>query len=116
VLRRIYAGLLDGNFKLSSDAEIGAANAQGRFHYINVYTQRRKDLGDPYVQSVFNVANEAFRMAASGNNTQAMYFRDERKRCACDRGRRIPAVCVLERRLARVSTSGFTTGIPAHHA
>ena len=74
VLRRIYAGILDGSFKLLSDAEIGAANAQGRFHYINFYSQRRKDLNDPYVQSVFNIANEAFRTAVSGNNTEAMYF------------------------------------------
>jgi hypothetical protein len=74
VLRRIYAGMLDGSFKLMSDAEIGVANAQGRFHYINFYTQRRKDLGDPYVQSVFNIANEAFRAASAGNNTEVMYF------------------------------------------
>ena len=74
VLRRIYAGLLDGSFKLMSDAEIGAANANGRFHYLNLYSQRRKDLDDPYVQSVFNIANEAFRMAISGHNTAAMYF------------------------------------------
>ena len=74
VLRRIYAGIQDGSFKLLSDAEIGAANAKGRYHYINFYTQRRKDLDDPYVQSVFNIANEAFRTAVSGNNTEAMYF------------------------------------------
>jgi hypothetical protein len=74
VLRRIYAGLLDGRFKMLSDPEIGALNARGRFHYINFYSQRRKDLDDPYVQSVFNIANEAFRTAISGFNTEAMYF------------------------------------------
>jgi hypothetical protein len=66
--------MLDGTFNLLSDAEIGVANAQGRFRYINFYTQRRKELDDPYVQSVFNVANEAFRTAISGYNTAAMYF------------------------------------------
>jgi hypothetical protein len=74
VIRRIYTGMLDGSFKLLSDAEIGAANAQGRFHFLNFYTQRRKDLNDPYVQSVFNIANEAFRIAGGGYNIQAMYF------------------------------------------
>lgn len=52
VIRRICTGVLDGNFKLLSDAEIGAVNAAGRFHFLNFYTQRRKDLDDPYVQSV----------------------------------------------------------------
>jgi hypothetical protein len=74
VIRRIYAGMLDGGFKLMNDAEVGAANAQGRFHFLNFYTQRRKDLSDPYVQSVFNIANEAFRIAGSGYNVQVMYF------------------------------------------
>lgn len=74
VIRRIYAGILDGSFKLMDDSELGNANAQGRYHYINFYTQRRKDLNDPYVQSVFNIANEAFRVAAGGYNLQAMYF------------------------------------------
>ena len=56
------------------DVDFAYANAQGRFHYINFYSQRRTDLNDPYVQSVFNIANEAFRTAVSGNNTEAMYF------------------------------------------
>jgi hypothetical protein len=74
VVRRIYAGILDGSFKLMDDAELGHANAQGRYHYIHFYSQRHKDLNDPYVQSVFNIANEAFRTAASGFNLRAMYF------------------------------------------
>ncbi len=74
VIRRIYAGILDGRFRLLDDAEIGVINAQGRFNHLNFYTQRRKDLNDPYVQSVFNIANEAFRTAAGGFNLQAMYF------------------------------------------
>lgn len=74
VLQRIYAGLLDGSFRLVSDAEIGSANAQGRFHYVNYYSQRRTNIDDPYVQSVFNIANEAFRVATSGFNIEAMYF------------------------------------------
>ena len=74
VLQRLYADILDGSFEFMSDAQIGAANAHGRFHYINLYSQRRTNIDDPYVQSVFNVANEAFRVAASGFNIECMYF------------------------------------------
>jgi hypothetical protein len=74
VVRRLYAGMLDGSFRLLSDAQIGTANAQGRLHYLNVYSQRRTALDDPYVQSVYNIANEAFRTAVSGYQTQVMYF------------------------------------------
>lgn len=73
-MRRLLAGIVDGSFQLLSDAEIGVVNAQRRFRFFNFYTQRRRALDDPYVQSVFNVANEAFRTAASGYNTHTMYF------------------------------------------
>lgn len=73
-MRRLLAGILDGSFELLSDAEIGVVNAQGRLRYFNFYTQRRRVLDDPYVQSVFNIANEAFRTSTSGYNTHTMYF------------------------------------------
>ena len=74
VTRQVYAGLLDGSLALMSDAEIGVVNAEGRYHFLNFYTQRHNDLSDPYTQSVLTIANEAFRLSAAGYNTQAMYF------------------------------------------
>lgn len=74
VVRQVCAGLLDGSLALMSDAEIGAVNADGRYHFLNFYAQRHNDLSDPYTQSVLTIANEAFRLSASGYNTQAMYF------------------------------------------
>jgi hypothetical protein len=74
VTRQIYAGLLDGSLALLSDAQIGVLNAEGRYHFLNFYTQRHNDLSDPYTQSVLTIANEAFRLSASGYKTQAMYF------------------------------------------
>lgn len=74
VTRQIYGGLLDGSLALMSDAEIGVVNAEGRYHFLNFYTQRNDDLSDPYAQSVLTIANEAFRLSATGYNTQVMYF------------------------------------------
>lgn len=74
VLRRIYAELLDGSFELMTDAEVGAVNAAGRLHMINFYAQRQNDLRDGYAQSVLLMANEAFRLATAGYNTEAMYL------------------------------------------
>jgi hypothetical protein len=71
---RVFTGILDGSFKLMDDAELGLANAQGQFHHLNSYAQRRKDLNDPYVQSVLNIANEAFRTAGAGYNLHTIYF------------------------------------------
>ena len=72
--RRLYADLHAGRFRLLADAQIGVLNAQGRIRFFNFYIQRQTDLQDPYVQSVFNIANEAFRFSASGYKYQAMYF------------------------------------------
>jgi hypothetical protein len=74
VIRRIYAELLEGSFELMTDAEVGAVNEAGTLHMINFYTQRQNDLSDGYAQSVLLVANEAFRLATSGFNTEAMYL------------------------------------------
>lgn len=74
VTRQVYAGLVEGSLALMSDAEIGVVNAGGRYHFMNFYTQRHSDLSDAYTQSVLTVANEAFRLSATGYNTQAMYF------------------------------------------
>lgn len=57
-----------------TDAEVGAVNAAGRFHLINFYAQRQSDLNDAYAQSVLHMANEAFRLATAGYNTEAMYL------------------------------------------
>jgi hypothetical protein len=74
VIRQIYTDLRDGSLVPMTDAEVGAANAAGKFHLMNFYTQRQSDLSDAYAQSVLNVANEAFRLAAAGYNTEAMYL------------------------------------------
>jgi hypothetical protein len=74
VARQIYAGLHEGTLPLMSDAQVGVVNAEGRFHFFNFYTQRHNDLSDPYAQSVLTIANEAFRLSATGYNTKAMYF------------------------------------------
>lgn len=74
VVRQIYAGFHDGSLALLSDAQIGMLNASGRFHFLNCYAQRHNDLSDAYTQSVLTIANEAFRLSASGYNFEAMYF------------------------------------------
>nr|WP_316641027.1 hypothetical protein [uncultured Roseateles sp.] len=73
--RQIYVRLMRGDWALMNDRELGQANAQGEFCFFNLhYSQRHNDLDDPYVHSVLNIANEAFRAAVGGYNTQAMYF------------------------------------------
>ncbi|TDP71113.1 hypothetical protein [Roseateles toxinivorans] len=73
--RQIYARLQRVDWAPMTDRELGQANARGEFCFFNMhYSQRHNDLDDPYVHSVINIANEAFRAAAGGYNTQAMYF------------------------------------------
>ena len=75
VVRQVYAALHEGRLAPLSDREIGLANAQGRLTFLNLhYLQRHTDLDDPYAQSVLNIANEAFRVAAAGYKLQAMYI------------------------------------------
>lgn len=75
VIDRIYRALLDGALPLLDDREIGAANAGGQLHFLNLhYTQRASDLSDDYALAVLNIANEAFRVAASGYRLQGLYF------------------------------------------
>jgi hypothetical protein len=75
VVPQVYAGLLDGSLVLPDDRELGALNASGRVQFLNLhYVQHASDLSDDYALAVLNVANEAFRVAASGWRLQAMHF------------------------------------------
>jgi len=75
VVPQIYAGLFDGGLVPPTDREAGVLNASGRVHFFNLhYVQRVADLRDDYALAVLNVANEAFRVAASGWRLHAMHF------------------------------------------
>ena len=75
VVPQVYAGLLDGSLVPPNDRELGTLNARGSLHFLNLhYAQRATDLSDDYALAVLNIANEAFRTAASGWRLHAMHF------------------------------------------
>ena len=73
--RRIYAALLDGSFVPMDDRALGQVNARGELVLMILhFSMRRRDLDDPYVHSVVNMANESFRSLHAGLNPQAIYY------------------------------------------
>jgi hypothetical protein len=75
VVAQLYADLLAGRVQLLDDRALGEVNARGHLQFLNLhYTQQPSDLADDYALAILNVANDAFRSAASGWWLQAMHF------------------------------------------
>ncbi len=73
--RRVYRALLDDEFALMSDREIGAASARGDLDmFIMHFSLRGHDLLQPQAQRTMAMANDAFRTFHDGYNPQAIYY------------------------------------------